>query len=343
MLCLARLRWWSLSVFVSCCLGGLAANHAPGTHADGVPASSAELRLSEVASIAASTTDTRCGTQVGQQPARGAWQHVTLVIFENKTLPQIIGNTAHAPYLTALARACSYATNMNHLTTVSLTNYIALTSGYTGHNNGHEVLITGTKLPRIWPQDSVSIFEAMGSDAREWAESMPSNCYLGNYGDLFEVGHTPYQYYTRTQTTLCPQYAVPLGSADPMSATFNLLIPNRLHDMHGTATTTTAVSRIEAGDAWASSYIPTMLATPEYQAGGSAIILTWDEANSKTTKVPFIVISPYTTAGGVSSINYNHYSTLAGIEQMLGVTPLLGHAADGTVNSIADDPAFGLG
>ena len=85
-----------------------------------------------------------------------------MVVFENKTLPKIIGNTEDAPYLTSLARACSYATNMRHLTTTSLTNYIALTSGYTGHSGGKEVLITGTKLPRVWPQDSVSIFEAMG-------------------------------------------------------------------------------------------------------------------------------------------------------------------------------------
>ena len=291
----------------------------------------------------ATPANTLCGTRVGSSPAPGTWQHVTLVVFENKTLPQVIGNTRHAPYLTSLARACSYATDMRHLTTTSLTNYIALTSGYTGHHNGREVLITSTKLPRIWPQDSVSIFEAMGSGAREWAESMPRNCYLRNSGDLFEAGHTPYQYYTRTQRTLCPRYAVPLGSADPMSARFNLLIPNRLHDMHGTATTTTAAARIEAGDAWASDYIPTLLATPEYQAGGSAIILTWDEGSSKSAQIPFIVISPYTAAGGVSTVAYNHYSTLAGIEQMLGVTPLLGHANDPGVSSIANDATLGLG
>jgi hypothetical protein len=86
-----------------------------------------------------------------------------------------------------------------------------------------------------------------------------------------------------------------------------------------------------------------MLASPEYQAGNSVIILAWDEANAKTSKMPFIVISPYTKAGGSTDVRYNHYSTLKGVEQMLGAAPLLGHAADADVASIAHDPVLGLG
>jgi phosphatidylinositol-3-phosphatase len=287
---------------------------------------------------AAFAADTQCGSKYGQTPT--SWDHVTVIVFENKTLSQIIGS-ADAPYLTSLATTCSYATNMNHMTPTSLTNYIAMTSGYTGHTNDKEVLITGTKAPRIWPQDSVSIFEAMGSGAREWAESMPSPCAMKNVGD-FNVGHTPYQYYTRTATTLCPQYAVSLGSSTAMSARYNLLIPNEAHDMHGTSTLTTSTARIRAGDAWTSTFVPTMLASPEYKAGKSVIIITWDEANAKTTKMPYIVISPYTKAGGTTDVRYDHYSTLKGVQQMLGVSPLLGHAADATVSSIAGDPVFNL-
>ena len=127
-----------------------------------------------------------------------------------------------------------------------------------------------------------------------------------------------------------------------MTARYNLLIPNEAHDMHGTSTLTTSTARVKAGDAWASTFVPTMLASPEYKAGTSVIILTWDEANAKTTKMPYIVISPYTKAGGTTNVRYDHYSTLKGVQQMLGVNPLLGHAADPTVSSIADDPIFNL-
>jgi phosphatidylinositol-3-phosphatase len=301
---------------------------------------------SQVAPAAAPTSaavaDHLCGSLYGQ-PAP-AWEHVTVIVFENKKYSQIIGNTTDAPYLASLAQACGRATNMNHMTATSLTNYIAMTSGYTGHTNGKEVLITGTKLPPVWPQDSVSIFEALGSDAREWAESMPSNCYMRSVGD-FHVGHTPYQYYVRTQGTLCPQYAIPLTAAsNPMSARYNLVIPNKAHDMHGTDVLTTSTARIRAGDAWASTFIPTLLASAEYQSKKSAIIITWDEASAKTSLMPFIVVSPYTQAGGVTNVRYDHYSTLKGIQQMLGMRPeqLLGHAADPGRPSIADDPVFGL-
>ena len=317
---------------------GLAAAIAAVAFAPGMLVSSSAA-MERAASVLAPASGTLCGTQTART---APWDHVTIVIFENKTFSQIIGNTVDAPYLTSLALACSYATNMNHMTPTSLTNYIALTSGYTGHSAGGEVLITGTKNPPVWPQDSVSIFEAMGSDAREWAESMPANCYMKSVGDFF-VGHSPYQYYTDTQTTLCPQHAVPLSSGNPMSARFNLVIPNIAHDMHGTATLTTAKARIQAGDAWASSFIPALLASPQYQAGHSVIIVAWDEANNKTTRMPYIVISPSTKAGGTSPVSYNHYSTLKGVQQMLGITPLLGHTADANINSIADDPTFGLG
>ena len=48
-----------------------------------------------------------------------------------------------------------------------------------------------------------------------------------------------------------------------------------------------------------------MLASPEYQAGRSVIILGWDEANAKTTLMPFIVISPYAWEGKTRVVS-NH-------------------------------------
>src|SRR6478672_11863782 len=64
--------------------------------------------------------------------APATWDHVTLIMFENKPLKKIIGNTADAPYINAIAKACSYSKNDLSLSTTSLANYIALTSGYTG-------------------------------------------------------------------------------------------------------------------------------------------------------------------------------------------------------------------
>jgi phosphatidylinositol-3-phosphatase len=115
-----------------------------------------------------------------------------------------------------------------------------------------------------------------------------------------------------------------------------------VHDMHLVPNSTIS-QRIQNGDNWARTYLPALIASPQYQAGHTAIILTWDEGNATDFTVPFIVITPYTKVGGVSSTAYDHYSALKGIEQMLGVTPLLGHAADAGKTSIRDDVIFRLG
>ena len=310
-----------------------------------------------VATAAATTTATTTvtapcsGSAAGAAPA--AWDHVTLIMFENKPLKKIIGNTADAPYINSIAKACSYSKNDLSLSTTSLANYVALTSGYTGcdraDTNGictHELPITANKPPSSWPQASKSIFELMNTaaprSAVEWAEDSQGNCYTGGAG-LFTVTHTPFPYYTRTQNTLCLQYAEPFPAnrADVLSAKFNLVIPNKQDIMHLVPNSTIA-QRIQNGDNWLKGYLPGLLNSATYQAGRSAIIITWDEGNGSTFTVPLIVITPYTTAGGISSVAVDHYSVLKGIEQMVGQTQLLGHAGDPGKSSIRDDSLFRL-
>ncbi len=291
-------------------------------------------------------------TPCGALPASSApttYSHVALIMFENKPLKKIVGNTADAPYLNSLINACSYSKNDLSLSTTSLANYVALTSGYTGCAAVDASFkctsvkeITANKPSTTWPQASKSIFELMGSAAAEWNESAPSNCAVkgsGNYVD----NHAPYHYYTRIQNSLCPQYDQPFPAAPEttLSAQFNLVIPNKVDIMHLVPGTTIS-QRIKNGDNWAKVFIPQLLSSAAYQSGNTAIIITWDEGNNSTFTVPLIVITPYTKAGGVSSVSYNHYSVLKGIQQMVGATPLLGHAADSSVGSIRDDALFGL-
>lgn len=72
-----------------------------------------------------------CGTATTAPPAQ--FDHVVLLIFENKNQDQILSGTA-APYLKSLSQQCGRGTDMNTPDPLnSLANYIALTSGYTGH------------------------------------------------------------------------------------------------------------------------------------------------------------------------------------------------------------------
>ena len=299
------------------------------------------------AAVSTPTASAPCGTGA---TAPQTYEHVAMIIFENKPLKRIVGNTADAPYLNSLINACSYSKNDLSLSTTSLTNYIALTSGYLGCKSADsagvctsQLEITSNKDPLVWPQASKSIFELMGTNAVEWAESMTTNCQMKSSGD-FVINHSPYQYYTRTQGTLCKTNARPLP-ADPaqtLSARFNLIIPNKPHIMHLVPNTTVS-QRIQNGDNWAKSFIPQLLNSPTYQSGNTAILITWDEGNGSNYYVPLIVITPSTQVRGVSSVAYNHYSVLKGIQQMVGsASPLLGHAGDAGVNSIRDDAVFRL-
>jgi hypothetical protein len=272
-----------------------------------------------------------------------AYQHVVVIAEENKSYSTIFNTyKSSAPYLNQLKAVCGTATDMNQLSDVSLANYVAMTSGYTGHNNGTEVPITSNRSPSVWPQDSVSIFEHLGGQAVQEAESQPGNCYLKGSGD-FAIDHTSYQYYTRIQKTLCPLYAQPLplqndyrdgtgdthAAAPDISGELTVIIPNKVNDGHKTDVTSTTQQKVAATDQWLSVVVPKLLASAQYQAGNTVIFITWDEGKG-SPQVPFVVIAPSTPAGLSVSTAYDHYSLLRSIQELLGDSPLLGHAATAT-------------
>jgi len=132
---------------------------------------------------------------------------------------------------------------------------------------------------------------------------------------------------------------VPLGSAPNLSAAFTFITPNLCHDMHANSCAGSS-DPIAQGDQWLQSFMPSVFATPQYQAGNTVVFLTWDEGLSCsgcTNQIPTIVISP-TTRGITSSTTYTHYSMLRTTEEILG-RPLLGNAQ--TASSMR--AAFNLG
>lgn len=264
-------------------------------------------------------------------PAPEEFDHVVWIIYENKPFDMIF-KSGHAPYITGLAEQCGRADNMHHVYPRSLPNYIAMTSGTTGN-------VTSNGSPNSWPQNQVSLFEQLGPDWRQLNESMPTNCTTKGSGE-FTVNHAPSHYYTRIRDQ-CQLQSVPMGATLDISARFTLVIPNKIHDMHNTTSTPTIPSRIKAGDDWTRLVIPQLLATDEYRAGKTAIFLTWDEANARTSHIPFVAISPYTAPGMKSTTAFTHYSLLKATEEMLGISVFLGKAAEAGTTSIRS--AFNLG
>jgi hypothetical protein len=276
------------------------------------------------ASSPAAAASGPCGTAT----APHAYQHVIWIWMENHSYSDIIGNTAQAPYINSLAAGCGVATDYHNTTHPSLPNYLAATSGLA---QAHLPILSylDCNVSVICDTSAASIF-GQGETWKAYEESMPSNCDKLNSGE-YAVRHNPAVYYTSLSG--CASHDVPYtqlaadlaGNALPA---FSFITPNLIDDMHD--------GTIAQGDAWLASHLPAILNSKEYQAGTTAVFITWDEGsggypiedcdNTSTTdsscRVPTIVISPSTPPGTKSGTFFDHYSLLATTEQLLGLPKL---------------------
>jgi hypothetical protein len=274
----------------------------------------------------------------GQLTTAPTYKHVIVIMDENQTYGNIIGNS-QAPYINSLASECGLASNYHNITHDSLPNYLGITTG----------LPLSSLLP--FDQDCVpsshceittqNVFHQTAGDWKEYAEGMPSNCYKKITG-LYAPKHNPSVY--DTDLASCKTNDVPLGStsdspllqdfsSESTAPAYAYLTGNLCDDMHGTTGCTTGL--IQAGDNWLSTWIPLITSSPVYQDDDTVIFLVWDEGgggkagekcyNNTTDQschVPAIVIAPSVPAGTVVSTQLDHYSLLKTSEQLLGLPQL---------------------
>jgi phosphatidylinositol-3-phosphatase len=108
-------------------------------------------------------------------------------------------------------------------------------------------------------------------------------------------------------------------------ARYNFVVPNKCHSMH---TSCTGKNPIAEGDQWLSQIVPEILKSSAYQNGG-VLFIVWDEAPMGDGPVPMLVLSPFAKGNGyANSLYYDHGSMLRTIEEIFGVEPLLGDAAN---------------
>jgi phosphatidylinositol-3-phosphatase len=125
---------------------------------------------------------------------------------------------------------------------------------------------------------------------------------------------------TTCETHLRPYSELERDLAANSVARYNLIVPDVCHDMHDCS--------IADGDRWLSQELPKIMASAAYQASG-AIFLTWDEgAADRDGPLGMIVLSPKAKVGYTNSIHYTHSSTLRTLQEIFGVGPLLGDAAN---------------
>jgi hypothetical protein len=273
------------------------------------------------------TTPPPCGTTTGP-PA--TYAHVIWIWMENHSADQVVGNRS-AKYINSLVKSCGLATNYTAVTHPSLPNYIAATSGDTQE-------VGDNRSPAAHPLGAVSIFEQAPS-AKSYQESMPAPCALSDSGS-YAVKHNPAAYYTRIAAS-CARDNLPMGTtsrgafasalAGNTLPAFSFVTPNLCDDMHDCS--------VKRGDSWLKRWVTAITGSPSYRAGNTALFIVWDEDDDNAgNRVAAIVVSPYTTAGTVSTTAFTHYSLLRTTEDLLGISDWLGSAA----SAASMRPAFGL-
>ncbi len=268
-----------------------------------------------------------------------------LILMENTDWSSIKGS-ASAPYinhtlLPIASRAEQYYNPPNNHP--SLPNYLWLEAGT---NFG----ILSDNDPSQSSQGTsshlVNLLEAAGISWKTYQEDEGSSAYngtdcpFGNEGNFYDVNHNPFVYFDDITGSLnpsaprCLQHVRPYSEfltdlANNTVPRYNFIVPDLCHDMHENISCSQS-NRVLFGDTWLSTEVPKILASQAYLNNG-ALFITWDEGASGDGPIGMIVLSPKAKGGGyANTIPYDHSSTLRTVEEIFGVSPLLGGAANAT-------------
>ncbi|HTT97344.1 MAG TPA: alkaline phosphatase family protein [Rhizomicrobium sp.] len=224
----------------------------------------------------------------------------------------------------------------------SLPNYLWLEAG-----TNFGILHDG--LPRKFGQDTtdhlVSYLDKAGVNWKAYLENAPrARCPLKNEGGTdasgspnYAVRHEPFAYFNDVTDNHNEFSAKCIAHLRPFRelardlrknkvASYNFITPNQCDDMHDGCKT----GAVRNGDQWLAANVPMILNSKAYKDGG-ALFITFDEADKGDGPIPMIVISPFAKGHGYSNdIPYTHGSTLRTMQEIFGVTPLLGDAANQT-------------
>lgn len=229
--------------------------------------------------------------------------HIVVVVEENHSYPQIIGNP-DAPYINALAARGVLFTDFHAETHPSEPNYFALFSGSTQG-------VTDDGTYRFSAPTLAGELQAAGLSFLGYAETgSPQK-------------HNPWQSFTDSQATGQDFSQFPTDFSKLPTVAF--VSPNQLDDMHD--------GTVAQGDQWLRDHLGAY--ADWAQTHNSLLVVTFDEDdNGGTNHIATIVVGAGLAAGH-NDLYADHYSLLRMIEDMYGL-PALGASAHATPLVLGD-------
>jgi hypothetical protein len=152
----------------------------------------------------------------------------------------------------------------------------------------------------------------------------------------YRAFHVPFLFFedvvgypASTSAKRCVQHVVPYGQlAKDIAANavprYAFVVPDVCDDMHDDCKTGDPVQQ---GDTWLQGAIPPLLASKAY-ADGAAVLVAWDFASEGPYPIGLIALSAKARAGYSSQKKLDASATLRSLQEVFGVTPLLGAAAN---------------
>ena len=259
--------------------------------------------------VALAVLQLACGSsglvpQTPAPPSQPTFSHVILVVEENHSFSDVIGNSA-MPYLNSLASQYGLATQYFANGHPSMPNYLMLT---TGQMETFDDNFSGT----ISDDNIVRELVNAGKSWKAYEESIPSPGYLGGDVAPYVRRHNPFSYLSDVQND--PSLAaniVPFSqfASDLSSNTlpqFSFIAPDVNDDAHS--------GTLAAADSWLQSNIAPLLASSTFQNSG-LLIITFDESEDTDLEhggghVATVVISSKSKMKYQSQAEYQHQSTL---------------------------------
>ncbi len=248
-------------------------------------------------------------------------RHVLTIVLENADYFRAV----RAPFLRELTERGALLTNFHAVAHPSYPNYLALISGSTqaAHDN----------LPRYFEVANLSdLLERAHVSWKVYAENLPAPCFPGmaSPDGLYVRRHEPFASFREVETR--PDRCAHIVNAAEFSTDvaahrlprYSLYIPNLRDDGHDTG--------LAAADAWLKDFLSPLLADPSF-LNDTLIIVTFDEGSRVlVNRVYTALVGGAVRPGATDDHPYTHYSLLALVEQVLGLSTLGQH--DATAPSI---------
>jgi hypothetical protein len=285
------------------------------------------------------------------------YDHVVIVVEENRTAGQIVGDLANAPFITALATGGVAMASMFAIEHPSQPNYLQL---FSGSNQG----VLDDDLPPNFSTTPTSSFpfrtpnlgaELIGAGftfagfseqletagANDWADYDPHSA--THPGIYYRRKHNPWaNWVAKVSPTPVNQLASGVNLAFSQFPsdftqlpTVSFVIPNQLHDMHDGSR--------RQGDDWLRDNLGAYAAWAK--TNNSLLIVTWDEDDyNEDNQIPTVFHGANLRIGATSAGTWTLHNLLRTIEDMYGVSTHAGTAADvrAIVGPFATDPVVSV-